>query len=70
MCGSGGGGTCDYVEVFDGNSASSPSLGQFSGTELPHAIVSSGQFLTVHFKTDGGNAQIQVRSTDTQRTLN
>lgn len=50
--------SCDYIEVFDGASASSPSLGQFSGPNLPSVIRSTGNSVTVHFHTDGGNAQI------------
>eukprot|EP01051_Picozoa_sp_SAG22_P022965 SAG22_NODE_5722_length_965_cov_0.976905_1_plen_180_part_00 len=50
--------SCDYIEVFDGPSASSTSLGQFSGPDLPSVLRSTGQSLTVHFHTDGGNAQI------------
>eukprot|EP01052_Picozoa_sp_SAG31_P039843 SAG31_NODE_5615_length_2423_cov_2.452668_1_plen_558_part_00 len=51
-------GVCDYVEIFDGPSISSPSLGQFSGSDLPGAIRSTGSSVTVHFDTDEGNADI------------
>jgi hypothetical protein len=51
-------GGCDHVEVFDGNSPSSPSLGSFTGTDLPPPVVSTGNALYVSFKTDTGNCGI------------
>ncbi|XP_070575221.1 scavenger receptor cysteine-rich domain-containing protein DMBT1-like [Ptychodera flava] len=43
---------CDRVEIFDGNTASSTSLGQYSGTSFVPQITSSGRSLVVHFHSD------------------
>ncbi|XP_046376216.2 dorsal-ventral patterning tolloid-like protein 1 [Haliotis rufescens] len=42
----------DYVEVFDGASTSSPSLGKFCGTQKP-LYQSSGSYMTVKFHSNG-----------------
>ena len=42
----------DYLEVFDGPSASANSLGLFSGNSIPADIVSSGGSLYLKFTTD------------------
>ncbi|XP_070575220.1 tolloid-like protein 2 [Ptychodera flava] len=44
---------CDTVEIFDGNTVSSTSLGQYSGTWIVSQITSSGRSLVVHFHSDG-----------------
>ena len=45
----------DTVSVYDGDSTSSPLIGQFSGSSLPPLIYSSSNKLYVTFKTDGSN---------------
>ena len=42
----------DTVTVYDGNSASAPILGTFSGSNLPPTIQSTGSSLFVTFKTN------------------
>ena len=51
---------CDYVQVFDGPNMQSPSLGSFSGTEIPRPVRSTGNTMTVHFHTDAGNYGLQT----------
>lgn len=45
----------DYLYVYDGEDASAPLIGTYSGTQLPNGgtITSSGSALTVIFTTDG-----------------
>jgi hypothetical protein len=43
----------DYVEVFDGSSARSQSIGKFSGSSKPANLISTSNSLTIHFRTDG-----------------
>jgi len=45
----------DLISIFDGNSAQSPLLYQFSGATLPPQIYSSGRNLFITFQTDGQN---------------
>eukprot|EP01052_Picozoa_sp_SAG31_P026204 SAG31_NODE_2357_length_5874_cov_4.759827_7_plen_377_part_00 len=56
--------SCDYVEVFDGPTSSSPSLGQFSGANLPSNLRSTSNSVTVHFHTDTGNAALTPGATE------
>ena len=42
----------DYVKLYDGASASSPSLGSFSGTAMPEPVTSTSGSLTVTFTSD------------------
>ena len=42
----------DYVTVYDGDSRSSPLIGQFSGSSLPAAIASSSNKLHMTFTSD------------------
>lgn len=42
----------DYVEVFDGNSAYSASLGRFCGHTYPEVLESASNEMLVVFKTD------------------
>ena len=55
---SNGSSTCDYdyLEIFDGPDATSPSLGQFCNvlTGSPGVITSSGGSVTILLETDGG----------------
>jgi len=43
----------DEVKVYDGENASAPLLGTFSGTNIPSAVTSTGGKLFVTFTTDG-----------------
>ncbi|KAM7390891.1 hypothetical protein PAMA_008881 [Pampus argenteus] len=47
--------TCyyDYVKVYDGDNINFPLVGTFCGNSIPAYFLSSGNFLTVHFVTDG-----------------
>jgi hypothetical protein len=47
--------TCDYVEVFDGSSKSSKSLGKFCTGQV--RLLTTGRYLTVVFHTDHGIAK-------------
>lgn len=42
----------DFVRVYDGETNSSPLLGEFSGNQLPPEIISSGHKLMIEFKTN------------------
>ena len=42
----------DSVLLRDGNSSSSPSIGQYCGTNKPDGYVSTGSALFIKFKTD------------------
>lgn len=44
----------DYVKVYDGNSTSSPVLGNFDGHNIPPTLTSTGGSMLVHFTSDGG----------------
>ena len=60
-CGTCPPGGCDWVEVFDGEDSTAPSLGRFtgslSGPQLP-SIISSGTGLYIEFMTDERNCGI------------
>ncbi|KAJ8376962.1 hypothetical protein SKAU_G00075420 [Synaphobranchus kaupii] len=49
------GGVCrfDYVKIFDGDSMSFPLVGTFCGSTVPVPFVSTGNFLTIRFISDG-----------------
>lgn len=51
---------CDHVDVYDGPNMQSPMLGQFSGTDIPRPVRSTGNTITVHFHTDAGNYGLQT----------
>lgn len=40
-------------QVYDGDNIHFPLVGTFCGTSIPSYFVSSGNFLTIHFVTDG-----------------
>ncbi|HLO60515.1 MAG TPA: CUB domain-containing protein [Bacteroidales bacterium] len=44
----------DIVRVYDGETISSPLLGEFSGTSIPPDVTSSGNSMLITFTTDGG----------------
>uniref|UniRef100_A0A672HTS6 Cubilin (intrinsic factor-cobalamin receptor) n=1 Tax=Salarias fasciatus TaxID=181472 RepID=A0A672HTS6_SALFA len=43
----------DSVKVYDGDNVNFPLVGAFCGNSTPAPFVSSGNFLTIHFVTDG-----------------
>ncbi|XP_069007315.1 cubilin [Embiotoca jacksoni] len=47
--------TCryDYIKMYDGDNTNVPLVGTFCGNSIPAYFVSSGNFLSVHFVTDG-----------------
>lgn len=47
----------DLVDVYDGNTVSAPSLGSFSGSNLPPVINSTGGSILIHFTTDSSVEQ-------------
>jgi hypothetical protein len=47
----------DFLRVYDGEDDSAPLLGEYTGTDLPEQLTSSGNKLCISFVTDGsGNA--------------
>lgn len=48
---------CDFVNIYDGNSANSELLGRFSGTSLPPSIQTSQPNAFILFDTDGSSAR-------------
>ncbi len=42
----------DFVTIYDGNSTDAPLLGEFSGTNLPETLNSTGGSMLVHFVSD------------------
>jgi phosphotriesterase-related protein len=44
----------DFVRVYDGETTSSPLLGEFSGSSIPPTVTSSGNSMLITFTTDGG----------------
>jgi len=49
---------CDYISIYDGDSANAPLIGQYTGHSVPLPITSRGQDIFVRFQTDHGNAAI------------
>lgn len=47
----------DYLNIYDGASTGSPSLGSFDGTVAPGVITSSGGFITIEFVSDVGTVE-------------
>jgi len=47
----------DYLYIYDGNSTSSPLVGQYSGSTLPPAVTATNNtgILTLRFTSDGSN---------------
>ena len=52
----------DYVYVYDGDSPSSPLIGQFSGGSLPATITSSSKKLYIRFTSDGSGQYAGFRA--------
>lgn len=55
--------TCsyDYLEIRDGDSETSPLIGQFCGYDLPDDLKSTGNSLLLKFISDGDCSVIMVR---------
>lgn len=56
-------GGCDWVEIFDGQTPQSPSLGKFTGLQIGQDLpdmVSTGEWLRVEFHTDAGNCGVST----------
>ncbi len=47
----------DYLEVFDGESSASPSLGKFCGRQVPDLLQSTGDKIHVTFQTDNADTR-------------
>ena len=43
---------CDGLEIYDGDSSASPSLGIYCGQQTPRPIVASGSQLYLYFSSD------------------
>ncbi|CCD62811.1 C-type LECtin [Caenorhabditis elegans] len=56
-------GTSDYVIVYDGESASSPVIGNYSGTLVPFSLISSSNNLLVVFNGNTGGQGFSARYT-------
>ena len=44
---------CDYVRVYDGCTTGDPSIGSYSGDNIPASILSTGNALLIRFTSDG-----------------
>ena len=42
----------DYLRLYDGDSNSSPMLGQYSGNSIPQSHISSSNKLFIHFQSN------------------
>ena len=47
----------DFVLLRDGNSSSSPSIGQYCGSTIPESSVSIGNAMFIKFKTNWRNVR-------------
>uniref|UniRef100_A0A1I7U562 C-type LECtin n=1 Tax=Caenorhabditis tropicalis TaxID=1561998 RepID=A0A1I7U562_9PELO len=54
---------CDRVTVYDGDSTSSPPLGTFGGSLAPFWLISTGNTMTVTFRSDQNNVASGIRAT-------
>jgi predicted metal-dependent phosphotriesterase family hydrolase len=59
----------DIVRVYDGNTTSSPILGEFSGTALPPVLTSTGGSMLILFITDYGTQAAGWSANYTSNTL-
>lgn len=46
----------DTLEIRDGPSASSPLIGEYHGTQAPHFLISTSNFLFLLFTTDNSRS--------------
>ncbi|KAJ8306835.1 hypothetical protein KUTeg_014919 [Tegillarca granosa] len=60
---------CDrhYVQVFNGNSESSPQFGQYCGVETPAPLRASGNSILIKFVSDGVGSAPGFRLCDTKK---
>ncbi|XP_055632024.1 cubilin homolog [Toxorhynchites rutilus septentrionalis] len=49
--------TYDFVEIYDNSSQTNGFVGRYCGLNKPPAITSSGNLLTIRFKTDSSNSK-------------
>lgn len=51
-------GSGDYIRIYDGEDENAPLIGEYTGTNMPAAITSTGNKLMIHMVTDAsGNGQ-------------
>lgn len=48
---------CDFVDVYDGASTSSPHIGHFSGQSIPSSVTSSSGTMLVRFTSDYSDSE-------------
>lgn len=44
---------CDFVSVRDGKYSNSPVIGTFCGSRIPNDVLSTGNHMWIHFRSDG-----------------
>ncbi|XP_076004105.1 ovochymase-2 [Genypterus blacodes] len=59
----------DFVQVFDGDTAGSASLGKFCGGKIPNPVESRGNTMVVRFKTDNSLTSRGFNATYTKSSL-
>lgn len=47
----------DFVEIYDNSSVSNPLVGRYCGTTKPPALTSSGNVVTIRFKSDSSSSK-------------
>jgi spore germination protein YaaH len=52
----------DTLWIYNGTSTLSPLMGSYTGTNSPGTILSSGQFLTLRFKSDGNTVSFGYKA--------
>ncbi|XP_073985355.1 cubilin-like isoform X1 [Rhodnius prolixus] len=59
--------SCDFVEVYDGQSMNSEVIGKYCGNVLPGTVLSSHRFISFKFVSDGNgkNSQFVILATPT-----
>ncbi len=53
----------DYVRVYDGETTDAPMIGEYSGSEVPGSITSSGNKMLITFNTSGSGAGFKAEYT-------
>ena len=56
----------NFLKIFDGGSNGSPLVLTYCGDPIPHALISSGNELFIHFKADNSGFKLEYRSTDSK----
>uniref|UniRef100_A0A8C7XQX3 CUB and Sushi multiple domains 2 n=1 Tax=Oryzias sinensis TaxID=183150 RepID=A0A8C7XQX3_9TELE len=59
----------DVLEVRDGRFPSSPLIGSYQGTQVPQFLISTSNFLYLHFSTDKSHSDIGFRIRYESKTL-